>query len=370
MLRYRASAPAGERLRSLRNLAAGKDLSTIGSGIGTKPSELPKYLLIVGSPAEVPWQLQYVLSSRQGVGRLDLPEPELGRYVDALLADWAGATADPKRAVVWSVVHDAEDITALLRTAIARKVRDRLAGDSDIGQAGARFLDGAADPAAATRGALATALAAERPALVVTTSHGKTGPLNDSKAMARDLGLLVDQDFRTLDPGDLLAAWQPDGAIWYAHACCSAGSSAESNFAGLFPAGDDAERVLSAVAGLGDLTAPLPCRLLGADKPLRAFIGHVEPTFDWTLKEPTTGQPLTEELGRAIYPELYLGKPAGLAFEGWQGQANSIHSLAAKLDARVSAGEVTGAEALFPRLAWRDIESTVLLGDPTAAMPV
>jgi hypothetical protein len=370
--RYRASAPAGERLRSLRNLAAGKDLSTTGSGIGTRPVDVPKYLLIVGSPAEIPWQLQYVLSAQRGVGRLDLPPEGLGRYVDALLTGWAGSAADVEKAVLWSVVHDAGDITAVMRNLVASRVHALLIADDDIGVIGARFLDATADPDQATREALAAALAADRPALVVTTSHGKTGPIDPAvrAEMARDLGIPVDQDFRLLDPDTLLAAWQPDGAIWYAHACCSAGSSAGSAFAGLFAAGGDIEKVLSAVAALGDRTAPLPCRLLGAEKPLRAFIGHVEPTFDWTLKEPLNGQPLTTELCRAIYPGLYLGEPPGLAFERWQGQADAFHRLAAKLDTAVAGGSVPGDEALFPRLAWRDVESTVLLGDPTAALPV
>lgn len=373
IFRYRAGAPVGERLRSLRNLAAGRDLSTAGSGIGTRPVELPKYLLIVGSPREIPWQLQYVLSASRGVGRLDLPPDGLERYVAALLGGWAGSAADLHKAVLWSVVHDAGDITAVMRNLVARQVHKLLADDNDIGPAGARFLDATADPDQATRGALANALAADRPALVVSTSHGKTGPLGADDAaraeMLRDLGMPVDQDFKLLDPDALLAAWQPDGAIWYAHACCSAGSSADSAFAGLFAAGGEIERVLSAVAALGDQTAPLPTRLLGAEKPLRAFLGHVEPTFDWTLKEPGNGQPLTAALCSAIYPGLYLGEPPGLAFERWQGQAGAFHRLAAELDARVAEGEMPGEEALFPRLAWRDVESTVLLGDPTAALP-
>src|SRR5918999_346653 len=180
IFRYRGSAPPAERFGFLRNLAAGKDLDTAGSGFGTAANELPKYLLLVGSPVEIPWQLQFILSTQRGVGRLDLADEDgLGRYVDALLGGWNGAAADPKRAVVWSVEHDASDITALMRLLVAKKIRGRLAGDADIGEAGARFLDGKTNAAQATRGELAAALAGDRPALVVTTSHGRTGPLDD-----------------------------------------------------------------------------------------------------------------------------------------------------------------------------------------------
>jgi len=70
-----------------------------------------------------------------------------------------------------------------------------------------------------------------------------------------------------------LAQWQPNGAIWYAHACCSAGSDGASSYAGLLEADSTLDKTLQAVATLGSLTAPLPKRLLGAKQPLRAFVG-------------------------------------------------------------------------------------------------
>ncbi len=352
----------------LRNHAAQKDLSTGGSAVGMEPSQLPRYLLLVGNPSEIPWRLQYVLAAQRGVGRLDLDEQGLTRYLKALAAGFGGSAADAHKAVVWSVVHGAEDITHTLRAMVARKVHQALATDADIG-AGAHFLDGKADETVATRGALAAALAAEKPALVVTTSHGKTGPLNDPAAMAADLGLPVDQSFKALSPDDLLAAWQPDGAIWYAHACCSAGTAGESYFAGLFEQGSEMEKLLSSIAALGSLTAPLPRRLLGCEKPLRAFIGHVEPTFDWTLRDPETAQPLASKLCEALYPELYRGKPIGLALDAWQQQVDGFARAAEALRVRFDHGEDLDEEALFPRLAARDVESTVILGDPTAVLP-
>jgi hypothetical protein len=65
--------------------------------------------------------------------------------------------------------------------------------------------------------------------------------------------------------------------VWNAHACCSPGSDSPSNYAGLLDPESDVDAVLAAVAGLGSTVAPRPTALLGAEKPLRAFIGHVEP---------------------------------------------------------------------------------------------
>jgi len=48
-------------------------------GIG--PIAVPRYLLLVGSPAELPWSLQYRLQTEAFVGRLDLDATGLERYV-------------------------------------------------------------------------------------------------------------------------------------------------------------------------------------------------------------------------------------------------------------------------------------------------
>ena len=111
---------------------------------------------------------------------------------------------------------------------------------------------------------------------------------------------MVDQDKKLLNIAELLNAWQPDGAIWYAHACCSAGTDANTSYAGLFDAGSDLDRILRGVTTAGSRVAPLPTALLGATKPARAFVGHVEPTFDWPLQDPETGQPLSLPVSDAL----------------------------------------------------------------------
>ena len=99
---------------------------------------------------------------------------------------------------------------------------------------------------------------------MVTTSHGKTGPLADPAAMLRDLGKPVGNDHALLEPEPLLGAWEPDGAIWYAHACCGAGCDGATIFRGLLAPGSPVDALLEGIAGLGPHVAPLPLALLGA----------------------------------------------------------------------------------------------------------
>jgi hypothetical protein len=283
IFRFRSGSP--NETTHLRNYASKVDKAVHGgTERGSAPMALPKYLLIYGTPEEIPWELQYILNTTCYVGRLDLQGRALENYINALLHDWKDSSFQLDHSVVWAVDHGSDDITTLMRNAIAKKVYDALNGDDQL-HGKALFLDGLA----ASSDALTQALAERNPSLVVTTSHGQTGPLSDQVAMRQNLGFLVDQDFEMLQPERLLERWQPDGAIWYAHACCSAGSDSRTSYDGLVGQDSYISQVLRAVAGLGSLIAPLPKALLGAAKPMRAFIGHVEPTFDWTIRDPKTG---------------------------------------------------------------------------------
>jgi hypothetical protein len=206
--------------------------------------------------------------------------------------------------------------------------------------------------------------------MVVTTSHGMTGPLGDADKMRDQMGLLVDSESRVLDVDELLRRWSPNGAIWYAHACCSAGCDAETGYAGVVAEGSHAARVLAGLESCGALVSPLPRRLLGADSPLRAFIGHVEPTFDWTLRDPGTGQVLTSALSEALYRRLYQPFPLGYAFESIHQKAPQLevlHRMARRAARRLDTPEQRNgklAEAFACRLVAQDLQSLVIIGDP------
>jgi hypothetical protein len=367
VFRYRPDSP--DRFTLLRNYAAGKDISidpAIPSGTGT--DALPQYLLIYGSPAEIPWDFQYVLNATCAVGRLDLQGDALENYIQALLNNWQDAASQIDQAVMWAVDFGAGDISHLMRNAIAATVYQAWSQDSTLHDK-AVFFDGSTPGSQANAASLIAALSAKKPALVVTTSHGQTGPLGDPAALKQKLGLPVDQDNKTLDPEQLLATWEPDGAIWYAHACCSAGSDATTIFDGLVDAGSPIDQVLKGVASLGAQVAPLPTALLGAKKPLRAFIGHVEPTFDWTLRQPSTGQFLTNSLKRVLYNKVYKAQPIGLAFREYYLPLGALSIQYDRALVDFKNGKETHEIMLFCQLASRDLQSMVILGDPTAVLP-
>lgn len=340
----------------------GADLPVSQATFGIGEGAVPRYLLIYARPDQIPWQVQYSLNSTRCVGRLCLEGAQLDNYIRALMNDWRDGSADRQAAVVWAADHGADDITALMRLAIAAPVAHQLRGDKQIGP-GTCYLDGSL--MGATGAALADGLASRRPVFIVTTSHGMTGPLDNPEQMGAQLGLLVDNDFTAIQPQALLRDWRPGGAIWYSHACCSAGSDAATLFDGLLEAGSPADRILRGVAQCGARVAPLPQALLGAPDPLRAFVGHVEPTFNWTLEQPETKQFTTDPLVAALYEELFQPAPIGMALSRVFGQLGGLY-----VDYENYLRVPSHSQMLYRLLVARDIQSTVILGDPTAMLPI
>lgn len=368
VLRYRAGAKFADW--TLRDYAGGGDIFTAASKMGMGPKQLPGYLLIYGSPATIPWHVQFQLHSVRHVGRLDLEGEGLRNYIAALLDDWKHSAASYAHPVVWAVDHRAGEITTLMRDVVAEPLHAALAGDDAMQPV---FIDGSATEA--TVAALVAALTKHKPAFVVTSSHGMTGPLDDLDALRASLGLPVDQNHAVLNADELLAQWDPDGAIWFAQACCSAGAQSPSTYEGLFTQGGQLDKVLTGIAAADPLISPLPRALLGAKKPLRAFIGHVEPTFDWTLRFPPNRQQLTDDLTRCLYEGVCGGLPVGLALDNYYDPVGSLLQgyLKALSTYRVKIGAAAKPSLdmlVYSRVTAHDRSSTVILGDPTVAIPI
>ena len=92
---------------------------------------MPSYLLLFGSPKEIPWEMQYILSTRGPVGRLDFfdanlgkhDEVALGNYVSALLTNWSATSVQPEHAVVWAVDHPGDITNTMFEPSRRRSTR-------------------------------------------------------------------------------------------------------------------------------------------------------------------------------------------------------------------------------------------------------
>jgi hypothetical protein len=78
----------------------GADLPVSQSTFGTGTAAIPRYLLIYGTPEQIPWEEQYALNATRAVGRLALTGTALENYVQALMTNWKDATANQDAALV------------------------------------------------------------------------------------------------------------------------------------------------------------------------------------------------------------------------------------------------------------------------------
>ena len=121
---------------------------------------------------------------------------------------------------------------------------------------------------------------------------------------------------------------------------------------------------------MGARVAPLPEALLGASAPLRAFIGHVEPTFDWTLRQVLTGQFLTGPIQESLYDNFFQpGQTVGLAFRALYDRLGRMYGLYDAESRKFTSGQDTKAAMLLSLMLIRDVKSMVILGDPSATVP-
>jgi hypothetical protein len=88
---------------------------------------------------------------------------------------------------------------------------------------------------------------------------------------------------------------------------------------------------------------------------------------------PVTDQPLTSGLVNALYPNLYYTHPRtplGHAFRDWYQRLGGLSVAWTAARQMFDGGNRNIDALLYYQLAARDVESTVILGDPTAMLPL
>lgn len=353
-----------------------------GAGPGAAESDkVPYYLLLVASPAEIPFDLQYGLSIQYAVGRIHFDNLDgYRRYAEAVVAvEESGRTGTPS-AAFFGVDHDratrrsAGGLIAPLSDFVARRttvqVTRHMGADASKATL-SRLLGGRESP----------------PWLLFTASHG-LGLLGQGRELTdqkRRNGALLCQDW----PGqgtpahdhffaadDMADDANLRGLIAFNFACFGAGTPALNSFheydqllERVYPERTFAGRQLAQAPFL----ARLPMRLL--EQGALCVIGHVDRTwstcFQW--KTATGADFRYTTTFENVLSRLLNGRRAGHAME-------YFGLLGATLGARIAAMQhsaanpmrrpIDDAEWAYTFMCWHNARNFILLGDPAVQMPL
>ena len=277
-----------------------------GATVGTPDPEIvPYYLLLVGPPAQIPFEFQYLIGVDYAVGRLDFATAaEYGQYAASIQAYESAASLPNKKEITfWGTCHPGDGATNLSASSLVTPLANGIAEAAgalkkpvNIGSGYERALY-LGDDATKDR-LLATLHGATPPALLFTASHGlaiRAGRANQHS----DQGALLCQDwpgFGSVQPGQVLSAADiPDdanvnGLVAMLFACFGGGTP-------------DIDQFLMDLSDAGSspklapepFVAALPRRLLAHPKgSALAVIGHIDRAWAYSIRPPRmTGAQIT-----------------------------------------------------------------------------
>lgn len=330
----------------------------------SQPS-VPYYLLIVASPAAIPYAFQYQLDVQYAVGRIHFATlADYAAYTEKLVACETGQVKRPRQATFFAVDHD--PATTLSKNYLVTPLMEQLA------PAGWQIKPLIGPQA--TKSSLSQQFNTP-PSLLFTASHGMAFPQNH-KLQARDQGALLCPAWQIADPnqalpvtpddyfgaGDLPAATNLSGLMAFFFACFGAGTPSQNDF-----------DLLLGTAGPNFLTpqpivAPLPQTMLS--RGALAVVGHVERAWSYSFFDQTVGSDpavFASTLGR-----LMAGEPIGWAMEFFNQKYGELSTaLTQELhDRSRGLGQQSDKQMVAWWLANNDARNYVIVGDPAGRLPL
>lgn len=333
---------------------------------------VPYYLMVVGSPAEIPFEFQYDLDSYFAVGRLYFETPEeYGQYARNMV-EFEKKGAQAKRVAVFCTRNDGDRATALLHDQVAVRIASGGTNLKPLGAAqGYAMTARLAD--SATKSELLQLLrgqAESTPALLFTGSHGVAFSMTDPKQREKQ-GAILTQDWggpgSSISPDTYMTAEEVpgeaklNGLIHFFFACYSAGCPKTDTFS--YGANQQPAQIANET-----MVARLPQKMLlqGA----QAVIGHIDRAWAYSFQT-NTGQAMAQSL-RDPLVRLLQGRRVGDALDVFDQRWTVLSAgLLTMIQNRESMPNSVPAPVLANRWVERDdARNYVVLGDPAARLKI
>jgi hypothetical protein len=254
-------------------------LARMGAGPGpVDPLKFPYYLLLVASPEEISYRVQYQLDVQYAVGRIHFDTvDEYARYAEGVVEAETLPRPVARTAAFFGVENPDDRATYASARCLVAPLADFVERDqAERGWRVQRALGGEA-----TKARLAGLLGDEAPALLFTASHGMGFPSGDPLQRAHQ-GALLCQDWEGPRAGavtpehyftgdDIAEGADLRGLIGFHFACFGAGTPKHDDFV---------RQALGQVDPVGIAPQPflarLPQRMLGRPRGALAYVGHVD----------------------------------------------------------------------------------------------
>ncbi|MDI3287809.1 helix-turn-helix domain-containing protein [Polyangium sp. 15x6] len=370
-----------------------------------REAERPRYLLLLGGPELISWDLQRMLGGEAFVGRLAFRDDSgYEAYVDKAIR-FADVMEVPRARVLYHAVLDGtramqEGDRYLVQPSLAIARQGQAAGTFDADEIVEIPTDpaGTAFDSSSAAGVLLREAARTRAGMLFTMSHGagipKAGWRSLEEQYAHQGAMVLGREGDLLTANDIRRGPFLPGGVWFMFACYGAGTPSRSAYLPwlsrlheLGVIGSAADQVLAALPRGGDppFVAALPqAALANPDGPL-GVVGHVDLAWTWSfLDYDIEGGSLVPksraERFQGILQALVHGHRFGVAHHELARFFRSVSTEVTIYDeerahrASLSSDFVEDQASRVRRAnLWmqrQDLSAYVLLGDPAARLPI
>ncbi len=280
------------------------------------PEAVPYYLLLIGSPEEIPFEFQYHLDIQYAVGRLYFDDM-LGyhHYARSVVETELSGTPKPRKLTLFGVQNPGDPATEKTEKYLTQPLADALSQDAhgwEIGKMPSEHT---------SQSALASHLGgSDTSALLFVACHGIEYPTDHPLQRSHQGALLGNQWSRTqsakpLAEDSFFAAHHlastadVAGMLLFAFACYSAGAPRPEEY----PSPDG---VVPSTAASTPFVSGLPMALLGHPRGgALCVIGHVERAWGYAYGVDDPRQRSHTAVFHSALSRILLGHPVGHAME-------------------------------------------------------
>ena len=337
-----------------------------------RPEQMPFYVLLVGSPEEIPYEFQFQLDVMRGVGRLDFGNDleAYARYAHNVIASESGAVKLPRKAAFFSVRNPGDDATLISDRYLTRPLLANLQQPTLQGEIPLKFAWDLGLAPSGEKAELARLLSGkdQTPALLFTAGHGMVFPSAQQQQL-REQGALLCQRWAQGAPilrDDYFAAEDLGnanllGLVAMFFACFGLGTPQFDYFT-------HPRATAKTPIAPRNFTSALPNRMLRQGA--LAVIGHVDRAWGHSFISP--GNNVEIEAFVTALRKLLNGDPIGLATDPsfnlkYADMTTTLTEVLREL--QYNSAYLDDKELVRLWTANNDTRSYAVLGDPAARIP-